>query len=390
MKLKNNTRSKENSITSAEAPDDRFNLKYQDKEYNESYKKWRRENKDSLAFYYVENPTMITYQDSVGFIDDHPEVQEEKALRRAVNILGFILIFRILFDVFSRYFVPALLGYAGFDIRFDFFTGKLFGDDTLILTVQFISGILSMILPVSLLIKHLHMPFRVMLPIKVTNKPMFRASVPVMLLISGVCSMMSTIYEQLLGVLRINTERTMLIPERTPDIIYLIITQMIILPAVSELCTRGVVLQYTRQFGDGIALIISAFITAALEYDITEFCFVFIMSVAIGYFTIRTGSVITAVIMRITTHAFAYVLYYLDYRTANDLPVIIFILSAIAVGTTVAVFYLYRHSDSFGMKLQSRYMPLEKKVLAFFTSAPIIIWLTANFIVSILSISFIS
>ena len=375
--------------TMPETDDDRLNLKYQDKEYNESYKQWRRENKDSLGFFFVEKPNRLTYQDSVGFIDEYPEVQEEITLRRAINVLGCILLFRAFFDIFSTYFLPYLLELAGINIRYDFFTGKIYGDDTLILTVQFISGIASMILPIGLLIKHLHMPPRVMLPVRITNKPMFAASIPIMLLICGVCSVMTTVYEQILEIFGINTERALFLPEEPSDMIYLIITQIIVIPAVSELCSRGVILQFTRQFGDGVALLITGLITAAVYYDITRVCFVFIAAVTIGYFTIRTGSVITAVIMRITMQLFAYSLYYLDYKLENDLPMTLFLFITITVGFVYTVYFLYRHSDRFGMNLSSRYMTYNQKILAFFTSAPIIIWITTVFIMSLFNIRFI-
>ena len=388
MKLKNDTKEKNSLYLQSETDDDRLNLKYQDKKYNESYKQWRLKNKDSLGFFFVENPNRLTYQDDVGFIYEYPEVQEEKTLRRAVNVLGYILILRALFEIFFIYVFPRLLEMAGIEIRYDIFTGKLYGDDMLILTVKFISGILAMMLPISILIKQLGMPFRVMLPMKITNKPMFRLSVPIMLLICGVCSIMSTLYEYLLGLVKINTERSIIIPENVSGIIYLIITQIIIIPTVNELCARGVVLQFTRQFGDGIAIVISSFVTAAMSFDITKFCFVFIAAVAISYFTIRTGSVITAVVMRITMQAFAYVLYFLDYRTDSDMLVMLFMLITITTGFIFTVYFLYKHSDRFGMKLSSRYMTYGRKLLAFFTSIPIIIWLTADFIISLFNIKF--
>ena len=375
--------------TLPETDDDSLKLKYQDKEYNASYKQWRRENKDSMGFFYVETPNRITYQDSVGFINDYPEVQEEISMRRVINVLGLILLFKSFFDVFSIYFLPHLLNLAGVNIRYDFFAGKLYGSDTVILTVKFISSIVSLALPIGLLAKRLHMPLRIMLPLKINNRPMFAASVPIMLLICGVCSAMSTVYEQILGALRISTERSMLIPEKPSDMVYLIITQMILVPAASELCSRGVLLQVTRQFGDGSALLITGFVTAALYYDITGICFAFIAAVTIGYFTIRTGSVITAIVMRITMQFFIYVMYYLDYKQDNELVVMLFLFAAIMTGIVFTSIFLYKHSDIFGIDLLSRYMTYDKKILAFLTSSPIIIWLTIVFIVSIFNIKFI-
>ena len=57
-----------------ESGEDRLNWRYQDKAYNESYKQWRKRNKDSAGFYFAENPNQLTYQDGVGFIKAAHEV----------------------------------------------------------------------------------------------------------------------------------------------------------------------------------------------------------------------------------------------------------------------------------------------------------------------------
>lgn len=390
MKTISNQKQEKPDPGTREQDDDKLNIKYQDKEYNESYKQWRRENKDSIGFFYVEKPNSLTYNNDVGFISDSPEIQEEKALHRAVNILGGILIIRSALTIIFTYFLPVLLERIGADIRYDFFDKTLYGDRSFIIILNFILNILSMIIPVGLLAGQLHMPMKVMLPMKITNKPMFRASVPVMLLICGVCSAMSMAYEHLLSALRIDTSRSLYFPDSPAGMIFMIFSEVIIIPAISELCTRGVILQFTRQFGDGTALIITGIITAALCGDITKFCFIFIAAIAIGYFTIRTGSVLTAVAMRITMQFFAYTMYYFDYMRDDNMMLMIIIFISVAIGTIYTIFFLYRHSDCFGININSRYMTYGKKLLTFFTSAPIIIWMTMNFIITVLNVKFLS
>ncbi len=388
MKINNDTKQNKPKNIPQEQYDDKLNIKYQDKEYNESYKKWRLENKDSIGFFYVENPDRLAYSDDVGFINDFPEIQEEKTLRRAVNILGRVLVLRTALDIVFRYLVPSLLGKLGADIRYDFFDKTIYGDPILIHCLNFILSILSMIIPVSLLIIQLHMPIKVMLPMKITNKPMFAASVPIMLLICGVCSAMSVLYENILSTMRIDTSSSLYFPGSAHGMIFMVMTEIIIIPTVSELCTRGVILQFTRQFGDGTALIITGIVTAALCNDITHFCFVFISAIAIGYFTIRTGSVLTAIVMRITMQFFTYTLYYFNYMLDSDILVMLTIFASILVGFVFTIAFLYKHSDCFGMKISSRYMKTDKKLLAFFTSAPVIIWMTMGFILTLLNIKF--
>ena len=62
----------EHKMTKKNAPvhDDHLNWRYQDKSYNESFKKWRKQNKDSTGFFYSNNPNELTYRDGFVFVKD--------------------------------------------------------------------------------------------------------------------------------------------------------------------------------------------------------------------------------------------------------------------------------------------------------------------------------
>lgn len=376
---------------SAETADDRLNWRYQDKAYNESFKQWRKQKQDSIGFYFVENPNQLTYQDKVGFIRDYPEARETKAFQKVLTVLGIVLIYRVLFDTFSFFVLPALLEKLGFDIHHSFFTGQRFGDETLIITVDLITQLLGRIIPIYVLIKHLEMPVSVMIPTKITNKPMFRFSIPATLLTAGSCCVMSYFYEEILNTCHISSARTLMIPEHTNDFIYVLIVHVLVVPIVSELCVHGVILQLTRQFGDGTALCITSLIIAASTYDITQFLFAAVTSFVIGYFTIRTGSVITAIIMKCTLRAYIYTLYFLDYNTDpaySSALVRAFLFLTITIGVLTTIHFLYTCSDKFGITLKSRYMTPSAKILSAASCIPIIIWFTLNFLVTIINLNF--
>ena len=72
----------------------------------------------------------------------------------------------------------------------------------------------------------------------------------------------------------------------------------------------------------------------------------------------------------------------------SDILVMLTIFASILVGFVFTIAFLYKHSDCFGMKISSRYMKTDKKLLAFFTSAPVIIWMTMGFILTLLNIKF--
>ena len=295
---------KDRKTQEQEQENDSLNWRYQDKQYNESFKKWRRQKRDSIGFYFVEHPDRLTYQDGAGFINDYPEAGEAKTFRRVLTILGIILLYRVIVDIFFKYFLPPVMESMGMNIYYSFFSGERYGSRTLITLLDISSQILGRVIPTAVLIKHLEIPFSVMLPTRVTNKPMFGFAVPAALLTAGVCSVMAFFYNRVLIMFKIDPMPSYTIGTSSNGIVYTILVPMLIVPVISELCTHGVTLQLVRQFGDGTAIFITSLIIATSTYDIVSFPFAAATSFVAGYFVIRTGSVITGIIMRIITRAY--------------------------------------------------------------------------------------
>lgn len=363
--------------------EDRLSWRYQDKSYNESYKKWRKQNKDSAGFYFAENPNQLTYQDGVGFIKDAPEAHEAKALRRTIAVLGTVLLFRVFFDAFSAYLLPNILRAAGFDISYDIFTGRRYGSENLLITIKFITEALSVIIPAAMLAVCFKLPFKVMLPIKTGNKPMFKVCVPAAILIGGVCCCMTEVFRRVfqIGAPPLKTD----LPTTGFGWTYIIITQVIIIPVISELCSGGIILQLMRQFGDGVALVLTSFISAVFCYDITQFLFYFAAMITIRYFTVRTGSVLAGAVMRLTISVYTFVLFLSKYCTSSRTFSTLYLFITLIFGLVFTIRFLYRHSDSFGITFKSRYLPFGKKMMWIITSIPVILWITAALIITLLN-----
>lgn len=366
--------------------EDRLNWRYQDKSYNESYKQWRKRNKDSTGFYFAENPNQLTYQDGVGFIKDAPEVHEAKAMRRTLSVLGAVLLFRVFFDVFSVYILPRLLNAMGFDISYDIFTDKLYGSENLLITVKFITEALSVMIPAVMLMAGFKLPFKVMLPMRVGNKPMFKVCVPVTLLIGGVCCCMSVIFLKVFHMP--NPFEQIQFPTAGFGWVYVIITHIIIIPVISELCSGGIILQLMRQFGDGIALVLTSFISAAFCYDFSQFLFYFTAVIMIRYFTIRTGSVLAGALMRLVLSVYIFGLLFIGYIAGDRGRIfgILYLFATLIIGLFFTIRFLYRHSDCFGITMKPRYMPFGKKMIHISTSIPVILWITAAMIITMIDL----
>ena len=369
--------------------DDRLNWRYQDKTYNELFKKWRKQSKDAHGFYYVDKSNELTYRDGFGFVKEYPEAVERNALLNVYNIVGVTIIIVALLDLFMYYVFPQTFAAMGVDIYYDRYTHDFYGNEWLVMIIYTVIEVLKRLLPLLYCYKKLKMPVKVMMPTKIINKPMFKIAVPVMLMVSGISAAATGVYEQVLGILHIVPREDIHLPQGTGETIFCIIVNMLIIPAISEIYTRGTVMQLLRQFGDGMAVIFTAFLTAMITYNPHQFCYVFVTSLVIGYFTLRTGSVVTAVIMRIVARVFAYAAYAIDTALPAEIDGVIemaFIFICIMTGLIVFIRFLFQHSDKLGMSLESRYLSLSEKLLTAFTCVPIVIGMTMMIIIVLMRV----
>lgn len=364
----------------------RLNLRYQDKAYNESYKQWRKRNKDSAGFYFAENPDELTYQDGVGFIKDAPEAHEAKALRRTLTVLGSVLLFRVLFDAFSIYLLPGLLKAAGLDISYDIFANRMYGSDTMLITTRFVTEALSVVLPALILEMYFKLPLKVILPMRAVNKPMSKACFPAALLISGVCCAMAAAFQRVFRISSLFDSAKL--PVTSFGWIYSFMTYIVVIPVISELCSGGVILQLMRQFGDGIALVLTSFITAVFCYDVAQFLFYFTAAIMIRYFTVRTGSVLVGAVMRLTVSLYSFLLFLINFNTRERFGytfVFLFLFVTLLTGLIFTIRFLYRYSDCFGVTMKPRYMTFRRKIMWITASVPVILWFTAALIITMMN-----
>lgn len=371
------------------AASDQINLRYQDKTYNELFRKWRRNFKDSGGFFYVEKPDELTYRDGYGFVKAYPEAVEASAIEIIYKVLGMSFIFMTIMDFLQTFIVPMLLNKLGADIYHDFWVGKYYGNEWLIISIRLFFEVFKRLFVAIIIYKKLNVPIKVMFPTKIMNKQLFAAAVPVMLMVAALGSLVEGFFEIPLRQLHIGTVSWVQLPHDKGALIYYLIVGVIIAPCCSELISRGSIMQLMRQFGDGTAIVFSAFITAAACFNLSRFCYVFLMSLVAGYFTIRTGSVITALVMRVTASAFAHGLYLLDEfmdEKYEGMVIMLCILAALIIGIGVTIAFMIKHSDKLGMPLVTRYMTFSQKVFAMFTNINMIIWLTMVIIMTMLNI----
>ena len=372
--------------------DDRLNWRYQDKTYNEMFKAWRRKRKDSIGFYYVSKPNELTYLDGYGFVTDYPEAAERNALRKVMNVIGVTMMILGVIDLLYKYAVPNVLAAFGADIYFDKYTKTFYGDEWLILAIDTFFSVIKRLIPLLYVYKKMQMPIKVMIPTRITNRTLFRYAIPVMLFTAGCCTAASGVYERILHFVGIEKDKLFDMPDSKAVLVLFLIVHIILIPIISEMHTRGALLQLLRQFGDGFAIVVTALLTSLISYNISTFCYIFVVSLVIGYFTVRTGSVITAILMRITAAAVSYGVFMADELVSDEnsgLVVMILMLIILGVGLVSFVKLLLNYSNNFSLNFKGRYLSFSDKCGITASSIPVVIGLTIIIIHTIINISFV-
>ena len=180
-------------------------------------------------------------------------------------------------------------------------------------------------------------------------------------------------------------------PDSKAVLVLFLILHIIIIPIISEIHTRGALLQLLRQFGDGFAIVVTALLTALITYNLNTFCYMFVSALVIGYFTVRTGSIITAVLMRITTVAVSYGIFAMSEYLDEDIRLMVSMASTfviLLVGTISFVKLMIKDSGSFALNFKSRYLTFSDKCGIVASSIPVVVGLTVIIIHTIINISF--
>ncbi len=87
---------------------------------------------------------------------------------------------------------------------------------------------------------------------------------------------------------------------------------------VEELCFRGYVMGNLRFYGDGFAIAVSSVMFALLHGNMVQAPFALMAGVALGYLSVKTGTVWTGIIIHVLNNSLSLVIYYLGEHLGED------------------------------------------------------------------------
>lgn len=356
--------------------------KNQDKDYNDAYRKWQSESRIFLGHADPDNPNEIIYKDGVGIIAEDRTAAERRSLVYVHSVIMWAVVFYLVIELCFTSVLPPVLGMLGSPVGTDSITGLMYGNDVMVIILMYIGETVKRLIPFMMVKKALNMPINIVLPMKIHDREAFGLAVPAALMCFPLLSAFSGLFNQLLanvGILPYNN----IVPNMNTGAgtAAAIFISVIYTPIISELLMRGMILHSLRQFGDAYAILISALVSTLCAHNLTQMCYVFISAVIIGHFALRTGSMITAVIMRMIFKVAASAAWYAE-RFLSAEKNTLFIGITFTVCTTIGLISIFRFIGScrrgIGLTAVKTELTLKEKLLEALFCPPALLFLATS------------
>lgn len=159
-------------------------------------------------------------------------------------------------------------------------------------------------------------------------------------MMASICTSYLTAFAEALGVTLLMPDTPL--PQGLGGFVITCVRTVVCAAITEEICVRGYIMGNLREYGDSFAIAMSAIIFAIMHGNLIQAPFALIAGGAIGYFTIKTGTMWTGIVIHALNNFISVSISYLSQavpeRAANVISIFI-IYATIMVGTLA--FFLF-------------------------------------------------
>lgn len=161
---------------------------------------------------------------------------------------------------------------------------------------------------------------------------------------------------------------------------------------VEEVALRGYALGNLRFYGDKFAIIMSSLVFAVIHGNFSQIPFALVSAFGLGYFSVKTGTMWTGVLIHMLNNALSVIFYYIPDVIGEDASAylqLVLIYGMIAAGLAATVYFV-NHTKDIPLYKGGSILETQEKVKAYFSSVPMIIAIVYFLGVSVVGITKIS
>ncbi len=352
--------------------------------YHIEYRKWRRAEKNHYAFRCTKNPKEASFSESKAVINETPSQMEHGVIQRIGYLIGCLFVLYLVVENVLDKIIVFVMNALGMRVQMLFWGSDFYGDEMNVFLVILLINTLKFLLPAVILQLILRLPLRVGVPLRLRQPHELLLGISLTMLLSaglGIFLVSSSSemekYKLIFNAVGVEDYRLVL---------YMLFT-IFALPIMTELLLHGSLFQVLRQFGDTFAVIVVTLLASCMMHSIQDAVRAGIITFVISYFVIRTGSFWTAVLLHIVHEIYMFALFYIEtFGNVYSLQWWMTVLLPCIVGVVAAV-YMILHRPANGTELHRNitFLKLPDKIIAFFSSLPMIGFMVISIVLTIIS-----
>lgn len=320
------------------------------------------------------------------FVPQPPSIEEieKKAIKKTALLSGLVCLMMTGITLFWSYGYFLIMGLVGFSREQAY---NIATDPFVLQIIQIIISTIMFTLPFILVYKLAGFKIGELVALEKSEKGTF---LPLTLMGVGFCSFANiavsiagSIFEGFGVDYSVDRADD---PEGFLGFLITFISTAIVPPLVEEFGCRGFILGSLRKFGDGFAIIVSAFIFGLIHGNFEQIPFAFLVGVILGFATVKSGSIWIAVIIHAINNGISvladFLLRFVDSEYVNVFYNV-YLMAALFIGILGAIIFAKRKSDAFSLKKSDTVSDELTKHKWFFTQPLIIILIIACLIESL-------
>lgn len=166
-------------------------------------------------------------------------------------------------------------------------------------------------------------------------------------------------------------------PQGVSGFLLNVLRTVIVAGLVEEISFRGCMMQPLRKYGDGFAIAMSACAFGLMHGNLIQAPFALIVGIGLGYITIKTGSLVPAIIIHALNNFISTATSYLLNSSIDEELVtkiiVLFIGAIFAIGFVSSLIFVNRVRDSHSRSLGNCVLTVSEKVSAYIFNPTMII-----------------
>lgn len=366
----------------------------QTEKYYADYGEWRTKKNNPYGYAYVKDVREKTYVDGKGFVSDGPDKAERKALGNCFKLVAMLMIFSQLLTLIEYFVIAHVKGVSFYSFNFFDYSSNVDKVSFDVLIISCVINILRLLVPIIAFFFVTKMPLSVALPkSKVKDYELAVVAISFMLMVTIMGRTANFALGKLFESVGLGYSDFMVLDttDAATTVVYAI-CEFIITPVLMEILFRGIILQLFRQFGDMFAVSMACIMNVLYFNDFTTIGYSLLSAVIVGLFTLRSGSIYTAIAMRISTRLVIMVvsigISYLDTDTALFVEEIVSLTIISFALSTYNKMVSHKPWD-FNVTDSYTHLSTKSKFVVMFSCTAMIVWMVFCIVIMILNVRFV-